>query len=90
MIVVSVSTETGGLRSEIYGWSVEDTDLYVPGQMIGFTPSDHRTPRYGTVFEYLANGFRLLGPPQRLGPKEWDWWLVNESRDYVTRGSEDR
>lgn len=79
MKVMVVSTYEADLRAEIWGWKEEDSSLYVPNKPIGMTPA----PKYsapGTVLQALAEGWRLLGPPQIEGHYNegtaWDWWLV--------------
>ena len=97
MQVASVSTSDPTLRSEIEGWTFEDASLLVkrahdsnPGEIfIGYTPAPKDIPHYGCVLEMLADGWELLGSPQREGltiepsvPGEpvryhvqWGWWL---------------
>jgi len=95
MQVASVSTNGPTVRSEIDGWTFEDASLLVrqshasdPGKIfIGYTPSPE-IPCYGTVLEMLADGWELLGPPQREdwttddGQKheQWGWWLQRAQR----------
>ena len=93
--VASVSTSVGTLRSEIDGWTFEDAGLLVKrahssdfGKLfIGYTPSPKDIPHYTTVLEMLADGWELLGPPQRedwtttddeqppVKHEQWCWWL---------------
>lgn len=96
MQVASVSTNGATLRSEIDGWSFEDARLLVrrsepsnPNKIfIGYTPEPKNIPFYGCVLEMLADGWELLGPPEREewpasdGPAsdgqpivQWSWWL---------------
>jgi hypothetical protein len=84
MKVMTLSTESPTLRSEVVGWNYEDSDLFVKGKRIGDVPS----PVYefpATVLEALASGWKLLGPPllENIRPeyKEdcdelWVWWLT--------------
>jgi hypothetical protein len=75
MQIASVSTDDGTLRSEIGGWSYEDSSLLVrksrPSEpykiFIGYTPSPRANdiPRYTCVLEMLADGWELLGQPLR-------------------------
>ena len=93
--MASVSTSAATLRSEIDGWTFEDAGLLVkrsqpsdPGKLfIGYTPSPKDIPHYTTVLEMLADGWELLGPPQRedwtttdeheqpVQHEQWCWWL---------------
>ena len=90
MQVASVSTNDVTLRSEIDGWTFEDAQLLVQrsgsnGKLfIGYTPAPKAIPRYTCVLEMLADGWELLGPPQREDwpsgddgqPRvQWSWWL---------------
>jgi hypothetical protein len=94
MQVASVSTSDPTLRSEIDGWTFEDASLLVkrshdsrPDKIfIGYTPGPKNIPYYGCVLEMLADGWELLGPPQREewttepsapGKRhiQWSWWL---------------
>jgi hypothetical protein len=84
------------MRSDIWGWGGEDSDLFVQDKPIGLTPSpeshrglrrlDDPDPHWNpkTVLEALADGWKLLGPPQleniRVAYKDddeesWAWWL---------------
>jgi hypothetical protein len=66
-------------RSKVYGWTNEDSDLYVPGQPIGMTPSPRPSFMPDTVLEALHAGYRLLGPPQHYdGEDGWEWWLTKD------------
>jgi hypothetical protein len=93
--VASVSTNGPTLRSEIEGWTFEDSDLLVrkeadrPGRIfIGFTPSPRDLPHYETVLEMLADGWDLLGPPtdeswtteEGKPVPQWGWWLTRKAR----------
>ena len=94
--IASVSTSAGTVRSEIDGWTFEDSSLLVkrahdsnPHKLfIGYTPSPKNIPHYTTVLEMLADGWELLGPPQRedwtttdeddqppVKHEQWCWWL---------------
>lgn len=73
MQVASVCTARLTLRSEIDGWSYEDSSLLVrrqapgadmwPPYFIGYTPAPKEIPRYFCILEMLADGWVLLGPP---------------------------
>jgi hypothetical protein len=78
------------MRSEIEGWTFEDGALLVrrsrasnPDKIfIGYTPTPLDIPLYTTILEMLADGWELLGPPQREECTafhkpfvEWVWWL---------------
>ena len=71
--IASVSTSAGTVRSEIDGWTFEDSSLLVkrahdsnPHKLfIGYTPSPKNIPHYTTILEMLADDWELLGPPQR-------------------------
>jgi hypothetical protein len=89
--IASVSTRDATVRSEIDGWSFEDASLLVkrshdsnPGKIfIGYTPSPKDIPLYTCVLEMLADGWELLGPPQKESwandegkpCEQWSWWL---------------
>jgi hypothetical protein len=91
MQVASVSTSSATVRSEIDGWSFEDASLLVKRShtlsggkiFIGFTPSPKDIPFYTCVLEMLADGWELLGAPQRetwttddgAQHEQWSWWL---------------
>jgi hypothetical protein len=94
MQVATVSTRAASLRSSIDGYTVEDTKLLVrkqppqpsPGKIfIGYTPTANALPAYDCILHMLADGWKLLGPPQReeheVGecPEQWEWWLERES-----------
>jgi len=90
--VASVCTVSPSLRSEIDGWTFEDASLLVkksrPGDeyagkiFIGYTPAPKNIPRYTCLLEMLADGWELLGAPQREAweadgkqHEQWGWWL---------------
>jgi hypothetical protein len=78
--VMIVSTTRPDLRDEIFGWTVEDPNLFVPGKPIGYTPHARDLSRPGTVMEALAFGWRLLAPPTEDKDLEgWTWWLVRDA-----------
>lgn len=94
MQVASVSTSNGTVRSEIDGWTFEDAKLLVKRShpssngkiFIGYTPEPKDIPFYTCVLEMMADGWELLGPPQREGSKvdekhyvQWGWWLQRRS-----------
>jgi hypothetical protein len=94
--VASVATAQPSLRSEIDGWSFEDSDLLVRRShqttstkiFIGYTPAPSEIPLYGTVLEMLADGWELLGPPQQESfgpdrPTQWGWWLQRKPQKSV-------
>lgn len=89
--VASVSTNGNSLRSEIFSWKYEDSDLLVrksikelPTQIfIGYTPGPKDIPLYGTILEMLADGWEILGPPvdeswthEARIQEQWGWWLT--------------
>ncbi len=77
MKILTVTTTSPTIRSEIVGWTHEDIDLYLEGAPIGMTPAMRDYHRPATIFEALWRGWNLLGPPQRMGHDDaWDWWLV--------------
>lgn len=74
-----VSTDCPDLRSEIWGWTHEDSNMYVPDKMIGYSPSPSPHISAGTVLEAQFNGWKLLGPPCRVVSDDavwYEWWLV--------------
>jgi hypothetical protein len=98
MQVASVSTNGPTVRSAIDGWTFEDASLLVkrshasdPGKIfIGYTPSPKDIPLYTSVLEMLADGWELLGPPERetwetdgKQHEQWSWWLQRKPRREV-------
>jgi len=82
MKVLVVSTSSPSMRAGIWGWDEENSDLYVRNKPIGFSPSGSSySPN--TILEALADGWKLLGPPQvEKAAKHvefWTWWLTKES-----------
>jgi hypothetical protein len=89
--IASVSTSAATVRSEIDGWTFEDASLLVKRShpsdkskiFIGYTPSPKHTPHYACILEMLADGWELLGPPQKetwsndegTSCEQWSWWL---------------
>lgn len=77
--VASVCTDRPTIRAHINGWSFEDTDIS-DRQIL------HDIPRYQSVFDMLADGWRLLGPPvtdpliksDGTVIPSYDWWLTRE------------
>ena len=93
--VAMVATKDATLRSEIHGWTFEDARLLVrrsrpsaPHKIfIGYTPSPKDIPDYGCILEMLADGWKLLSPPERetwtaddKEHEEWSWWLTREPK----------
>jgi len=90
MKVLIVSTDRADLRSEIWGWTSEDSSKYVPNKPIGLTPGpsyDKDIWRPNTILEALAYGWKLLAPPKEyeLGTEEeypnniaFEWWLTKD------------
>jgi hypothetical protein len=93
--VASVTTSEPTVRNEIDGWTFEDASLLVRrtrpnsgGKLfIGYTPSPKDIPHYGCVLEMLADGWELLGQPQKetwtsddgKPCEQWSWWLQRKS-----------
>lgn len=76
--VLCMSTERIGLRSEVVGWSYEDPSCY-RGEPVGRNRSwSGPSPNYPHVLAALADGWRLLAPPDVSNPKEIEWWLVRD------------
>ena len=98
--VASVSTNSPNVRSEIDGWTFEDASLLVKKTLssrpdkifIGYTPSPKDIPLYGCILEMLADGWELLGPPQKeiwltedgAQHEQWSWWLQRTSQSKGT------
>jgi hypothetical protein len=95
MQVATVQTERSSVRSEIEAWTYEDSSLVVyrslPNALssalfIGYTPVPSSIPQYTCVLEMFADGWRLLGPPQReVFPRDdekklvrYEWWLTRK------------
>lgn len=89
-----VTTKRPNLRSEICGWTVEDSDLFNSGKSIGFTGNPDM-PAYNinnlftypeTVLEAQYHGWKLLAPPTRNVFRNpdgklivtYEWWLVQD------------
>jgi hypothetical protein len=99
MQVASVATDRPTVRSEINGWSFEDSALLVrrssPSSngkiFIGYTPSPKDIPFYTSILEMLADGWELLGPPEHeewttedgKQHEEWSWWLQRKPQQEV-------
>ena len=98
MQVASVSTNGPTVRSEVDGWTFEDASLLVKRSdpsdphkiFIGYTPSPKDIPLYTSVLEMLADGWELLGPPERetweadgKQHEQWSWWLQRKPRKEV-------
>jgi len=90
MQIANVSTSAASVRSEIDGRSFEDATLLVkrpdPANtgkiLISYTPGPKGIPYYTCILEMLADGWELLGPPQReewevdeVLRTQWGWWL---------------
>lgn len=101
MQVACVSTNRPTVRSEVDGWTFEDASLLVRKTLpsdphkifIGYTPSPKPDdiPLYTSVLEMLADGWMLLGPPERETweadgeqHEQWSWWLQREPRKEVS------
>ncbi len=99
MQVASVSTSRPTVRSEIDGWTFEDATLLVRRSLhssngkifIGYTPSPKDIPFYTCVLEMLADGWKLLGPPEHetwevdsAQHEQWSWWLQREPPQKVS------
>ena len=88
MQVLTVSTDDPNLRSEVWGWTHENAELFAPNKPIGMTPPP--TPYYHPrdVMMALYDGWKLLGPP--IEGKDVDgngkeityyqWWLTKEKQ----------
>lgn len=76
--VLTMSTTRVNLRDEATGWSCEDPSLYVAGKDTGFTPGVGFRYRYSTPLAAMADGWRLLGPPDIAPDGEVEWWFVRE------------
>lgn len=63
------------IRSEVIGWQHEDITRFYRGKPIGFTspPKNRYEPK--TVFEALADGWDLIGPPIEMDDDTFEWWL---------------
>jgi hypothetical protein len=83
--VLIIQTAQCDLRSATDGWTHEDPSLYVKGKEIGYTPTPWTQKKYSCVFEALADGWELIGPPVFIHSANtshfldaWDWWLTKE------------
>lgn len=83
--VAYILTKAPNIRSEIEGWTYEDSSLLVRRGansnsrkiFIGWTPAPRDIPDYGTILEMLADGWTMLGPPFSADDATgWDWWLT--------------
>lgn len=80
-ILIVLETTHATIRSEVWGWTVEDTDCFIPNKPIGYSGHPKENYMYTTVFEALYHGFRLLAPPTRNivnTTVSWEWWLTKE------------
>jgi hypothetical protein len=87
--VLTMSTKSSSMRSEVFGWSVEDGALVKFDKPIGLTGS----PEMGwksienPSIEYspdcplraLGCGWWLLAPPREVEEGHWEWWFVRPS-----------
>ena len=80
-----MTTRVGtGLRCEAIGWSAEDPTRFVPGGgygCVGQSPGFRGRYTYSTPLAALADGWRLLAPPEDYelnGDPALDWWFVRE------------
>jgi hypothetical protein len=75
---------TTWLRSEAVGWNAEDPSRFVPGgghDNIGRSPGYPAHYTYSTPLAALADGWRLLAPPEKFterGHELMFWWFVRE------------
>ncbi len=80
MKIASVLTKEPNLRSEIIGYTYEDSDLVVAGKAIGLTPAPYpKLPDYDCVLRMIAHGWKLLSGPTTIEANEgsfYDWWLT--------------
>jgi hypothetical protein len=77
MKVLILETEQPNLRSEVLGWGEENSGLFVRNRPIGLTPGPKITYSPKTVLEALADGWKLLGPPQVENKRTlYTWWLT--------------
>lgn len=92
--VLTMTTKRPDLRSEAIGWSAEDPSKLKWGQPIGMTPGFGERYSYETPMHALADGWRLLAPPEEgerrvedraddgtpreLVYDETSWWFVRE------------
>lgn len=75
-----------GLRSGAIGWSAEDPNRFVAGgghDRIGLSPGFKGRYSYSTPLAALADGWRLLAPPETLPSDDHPrpahfWWFVRE------------
>lgn len=74
-MIFTATTEAADVRSEIVGWSFEDSDLFVPNKPIGLTPSLKDQRYYNSILEAIHDGWKLLGPPTEYD-NYFDWWLT--------------
>lgn len=94
--VLAMTTRIGDLRSEAEGWSMEDGDLVVwsspryPDAPVGLVPSPTRKYLPKTPLHALADGWKLLAPPEMIknddgsvykddnGSTYYNWWFVRD------------
>lgn len=77
MRMLTMVSKEPTLRSEVYGWTEEDSDLYIPGKPIGMTPGPRSSFSPATVLQALHAGYRLLGPPLHY-VDAFEWWLTKD------------
>lgn len=98
MQLAHLATNGPSVRSEIDGWTFEDSSLLIEGKPIGLTPGPKHIPHYTNIMEMLADGWVLLGPPTKEAWKndcneeisQWAWWLTRDKSErpaYVFRNS---
>jgi hypothetical protein len=77
-LYATVATRLGGLRDELVSCTFEEPRLYVRDKPIGLTPPVNGVPKYGSVLEMLADGWKLLGPPVLRFETQYEFWLTKE------------
>lgn len=81
--ILCLITESQSLRSIIVGWdNIQDPNLVIWGEPIGKAKSIP-TNMYDCVLRAMADGWRLLGPPQRSVNECdhsvcFDWWMYRD------------
>jgi len=88
MKVLTVTTVFPELRSECIGWTCEDSNEvqracdYYNGNVRNIDVGSILTARgsysYDTVLHAVGDGWKLLGPPSKIGDKEFEWWLTKD------------
>lgn len=76
--LLTALTAGKNIRAKIQGRTVEDPSLF-PGWHSKQSTPNFSLRWYESILEAMADGWKLLAPPQWSADEEgWDWWLVRD------------